>query len=628
MSHSIYCDILKNELFSDSAVPVPSFERLSLPLPLPFPSSFGSSQMKLQPPPLNSNSDIGDNNNNNSNNDNTFHTRLHLPFILDPNQFRQRQIIIHGKGASPQTVLNDHTPKNEQNGAADDNDANDNGDDAYNNTLSNATSTATITNYITRHARMYRCLNFNADDDNNDGDRQQPQPQPQPHHLKLTPINRSSQSQFQSLLSHAEYFRREFLTPKYMQKNAMVVLDAPQILDDFYADVLDWSQTQNIIAIALSDALCLYDVQRRTTVSCVRTVNMMGDGDGNHRNHKRRRRGGERGTAAAVSSSSSTSPNITAVKFLNPQPNGQQQSICIGTDAGVVVQWDVQKQTVIQCIRSVAPDTHTGILEWSPQFNRHCICCASKMSTLMMIHDLRQRQSPLPSPSSPSSGSSLIIPTPTKLVSLKWSPNSSFQFAVGGRDRCVSIFDARNLSHRRLKLEYHTASIRALCWSPHESDVLVSGGGSADRKICFWDLKQQTASDCSAREKCATIRRPFKCIRTASQVCNLLFDPLHKHRLLSSHGYQTNDILLWNTRFNQLITKLNGHTNRVLFLALAPDQQHIATASKDETLRLWKVFGDGGAQMQNNNKNRNKNNDNNKHINDTEIDVNTVTSIR
>lgn len=38
------------------------------------------------------------------------------------------------------------------------------------------------------------------------------------------------------------------------------------------------------------------------------------------------------------------------------------------------------------------------------------------------------------------------------------------------------------------------------------------------------------------------------------------------------------------------IVELHGHTQRVLHLALAPDDSTVCSASADETLRFWKVF--------------------------------------
>lgn len=34
----------------------------------------------------------------------------------------------------------------------------------------------------------------------------------------------------------------------------------------------------------------------------------------------------------------------------------------------------------------------------------------------------------------------------------------------------------------------HSAAVRALAWSPHRNGLLVSGGGTADRHLRFWDI--------------------------------------------------------------------------------------------------------------------------------------------
>lgn len=38
-----------------------------------------------------------------------------------------------------------------------------------------------------------------------------------------------------------------------------------------------------------------------------------------------------------------------------------------------------------------------------------------------------------------------------------------------------------------LKLTEHTAAVKAIAWSPHQSGLLASGGGTADRCIRFWN---------------------------------------------------------------------------------------------------------------------------------------------
>lgn len=38
-----------------------------------------------------------------------------------------------------------------------------------------------------------------------------------------------------------------------------------------------------------------------------------------------------------------------------------------------------------------------------------------------------------------------------------------------------------------LSFSEHHAAVKALAWSPHQTGLLASGGGTADRCIRFWD---------------------------------------------------------------------------------------------------------------------------------------------
>jgi len=75
-----------------------------------------------------------------------------------------------------------------------------------------------------------------------------------------------------------------------------------------------------------------------------------------------------------------------------------------------------------------------------------------------------------------------------------------------------------------LKLNKHIAAVKAIAWSPHQHGLLVSGGGTADRTIRFWNTLTGTQTDC---------------IDTGSQVCNLLFSQ-NVNELVSTHGYSLN----------------------------------------------------------------------------------------
>merc|ERR1712129_372660 len=95
-----------------------------------------------------------------------------------------------------------------------------------------------------------------------------------------------------------------------------------------------------------------------------------------------------------------------------------------------------------------------------------------------------------------------------------------------------------------------------------------------------------------------TINKPIKCIRTASQVCDLIWNPFRENEVLSTHGFDTNDINLWNINNGQKVKNMTGHTWGVLYVATSPNQRDIITESSDETLRFWNVFEDNSKGKQ------------------------------
>ena len=97
-----------------------------------------------------------------------------------------------------------------------------------------------------------------------------------------------------------------------------------------------------------------------------------------------------------------------------------------------------------------------------------------------------------------------------EVCGLAWSPDGS-TLASGGNENALCIWDAamsgghgnrqsstggfgsssRRLatssSTPRLRLEQHQAAVKALAWCPFQSNVLASGGGTADRTIRLWN---------------------------------------------------------------------------------------------------------------------------------------------
>ena len=127
----------------------------------------------------------------------------------------------------------------------------------------------------------------------------------------------------------------------------------------------------------------------------------------------------------------------------------------------------------------------------------------------------------------------------------------------------------------RLKFNQHQAAVKALAWCPWHRNVLASGGGTADRTIRVWN----TALGVNT-----------KCVDTNSQVCSLQWNEKYKE-LVSSHGFSNNQLCLWSYPSMRKIREFHGHTARVLHMSQSPDHTTIVSASADETLRFWELFG-------------------------------------
>ena len=159
-----------------------------------------------------------------------------------------------------------------------------------------------------------------------------------------------------------------------------------------------------------------------------------------------------------------------------------------------------------------------------------------------------------------------------EVCGLKWSFDGT-QLASGGNDNKLMVWNLHS-SKPLMCNSTHSAAVKAIAWSPHQHNLLVSGGGTADRTIRFWNTSTFTQ---------------INKIDTGSQVCNLVFSKM-VNELVSTHGFSLNQIILWKLPSMSKIATLTGHTYRVLYLGLSPDGQNIVTGAGDETLRFWNLF--------------------------------------
>ena len=299
------------------------------------------------------------------------------------------------------------------------------------------------------------------------------------------------------------------------------ILDAPDLVDDYYLNLMDWG-SNNTVAIALSQTVYLWNASSGDIQQLLAS-----EGD-------------------------------SYVSSINWAGDGKH--IAVGFSDNNCQIWDAERLRPIRNLQGHS--ARVSSLAW----NDHILSSGSRDS-LIFHHDVRVRDHIV----------NRLRGHQQEVCGLKWSPGGG-QLASGGNDNLLMLWDSRGNRPTHTMTD-HQAAVKALAWCPFQSNLLASGGGTADRTIKFWNT---TTGAC------------LNSIDTGSQVCALQWNR-HEKEILSSHGFSQNQLCLWKYPSLAKVAELTGHTSRVLHLAQSPDGTTVASAAADETLRFWKCFGDASS---------------------------------
>lgn len=231
--------------------------------------------------------------------------------------------------------------------------------------------------------------------------------------------------------------------------------------------------------------------------------------------------------------------------------------LAIGLLDGQVRVFDVIKMKEV--LRYKKHQYRVGVIA---KINHHDNCFSSgSLDSQIVTYDLRYR-----------SITTRFKGHKQEVCGLKWSPDGK-TLASGGNDNKILLWNM-NSDKPIHSFNKHTSAIRALDWSHRKYNMLCSGGGIQDKMMYFWNCSTMALVDF---------------IETSSQVCNLTFSK-YTNELVSTHGYSDNSVCVWNVDKKKKIAQLDGHWNRVLYMAYSPYGKTIVTGSADETLRFWDVF--------------------------------------
>jgi cell division cycle 20-like protein 1 (cofactor of APC complex) len=208
------------------------------------------------------------------------------------------------------------------------------------------------------------------------------------------------------------------------------VLDAPDLADDFYLNLVDWS-SNDVMGVGLGQSVYLWSAK----TSEVTTLCDLGK----------------------------TSDKVTGINWA---PRGNH--LAIGTNDGLVQIWDAEHLKLIRTMRGHV--NRVGALAW----NEHILSTASRDRSILH-RDVRV----------PAQSIAELKGHKQEVCGLKWNSITN-QLASGGNDNTLFVWDGLT-TVPLYRFTQHKAAIKALAWSPHQNGLLATGAGTQDMHIRFFN---------------------------------------------------------------------------------------------------------------------------------------------
>jgi cell division cycle protein 20 (cofactor of APC complex) len=227
--------------------------------------------------------------------------------------------------------------------------------------------------------------------------------------------------------------------PRLISSSPDKILDAPELLDDYYLNLLDWSST-DILAVGLGSCLYLWN--------------------------------GNTGDIDLLVENSSTN-NITSISWAVDGVH-----LAVGTNEKQVMVWNVETKQKIRTMNDHIG--RVGSLAW----NNNLLASGSR-DAMIFVNDSRM----------PSQQHATLLAHDEEICGLTWSPDGS-QLASGGNDNLCCVWDKSSIWQGGVQPRYtfsqHKAAVKALSWCPWQKNILATGGGTLDRCIRFFNTSTGT----------------------------------------------------------------------------------------------------------------------------------------
>lgn len=244
--------------------------------------------------------------------------------------------------------------------------------------------------------------------------------------------NKILYSASKQLPSAKKYFR-------FIPKSAERILDCPDIRDDFYLNLMDWSSS-NLLVVCLKGQVYTWNASSGEVDQLV-----------------------ELPSPAEYVCSASWCADGTY--------------LALGTSDSQVQLWDIHQRKRLRTLTGHA--SRVCSLSW----NGHVLSSGAR-SGFVHHHDVRVAEHHV----------GTLSAHQQEVCGLRWAPDGRM-LATGGNDNLLRVWP-NTMSHGAVQPLYsfteHQAAVKAIAWCPWQSSVLASGGGTADRCIRFWSCSMGT----------------------------------------------------------------------------------------------------------------------------------------
>jgi len=246
--------------------------------------------------------------------------------------------------------------------------------------------------------------------------------------------------------SHIDLGSPKAATRRHIPSGPSKILDAPDLMDDYYLNLLHWGQN-NVIAVALNSAVYLWHADDGRIDNL---VNLEGPDS-----------------------------YVTSVQWA-----AQDNTLAVGTNNNTVELWDA---AALRKVRELpGHSSRVSSLSWNGSHMPNLLSSGARDS-LVLHHDVRAQRNV----------TAKCVGHTQEICGLAWSPDG-LTLASGGNENRLCIWDVSMSGQYpsgrtqpqsatapvtpRCIIEDHNAAVKAVSWCPWQRNILASGGGKLPGK--------------------------------------------------------------------------------------------------------------------------------------------------